>query len=408
MLAAQDATGYDLWIGDVEVTSANASNVTGDGISGKVSFDAATRTLTLSNAKISGSKVTYQDGGGAYGQYGGTYYYYGILDESGNDLTVKLVGTNNLKQVDGSAGDFRHVYGISASADLTFAGSGSLSVINDCTDQNTGIDCGVFTVDSAASVKVTSTSSSYNDSNGLEVGKATIKGSLDVSAHAGTQRATALSSFKDVTVAKGGRLTAKADHGNYGMDAIVVRNDNRLVIDGYVQAESGEWGITCGAIVVGSTGELDVTGGDRALGPSTSVMLGSSKLKVMSWKEEISVSDIGMQQNIHIFMAKEANPMTVKAKAVEFYASDVKKADQTVKASKVFTVKKSQGKVTYKVSKYVTKKAKGKVSVAKSGKVTVKKGTPKGTYQLKVKVTAAGNAKYAKKSKAVGLTVTVK
>jgi hypothetical protein len=71
-------------------------------------------------------------------------------------------------------------------------------------------------------------------------------------------------------------------------------------------------------------------------------------------------------------------------------------------------VKKAQGKVTYKVSKYVTKKAKGKVLVAKNGKVTVKKGTPKGTYQLKVKVTAGGNDSYEPKTKKVTLTVTVK
>ena len=67
--------------------------------------------------------------------------------------------------------------------------------------------------------------------------------------------------------------------------------------------------------------------------------------------------------------AKKANPITAKAKTVTFSASKVKKKAQSVKASKAFTVKKVQGKLSYKVTKYVTKKAKGKVKVASNGKI---------------------------------------
>ena len=38
------------------------------------------------------------------------------------------------------------------------------------------------------------------------------------------------------------------------------------------------------------------------------------------------------------------------------------------------------------MAKYVTKAAKGKITVAKKGKVTVAKGLKKGAYTLKVKV----------------------
>ena len=105
---------------------------------------------------------------------------------------------------------------------------------------------------------------------------------------------------------------------------------------------------------------------------------------------------------------KKANPMTVKAKTVAFKAAKAEKKAQSAKASKAFAVKGAKGKVTYKVTKYVTKAAKGKVKVAGNGKVTVKKGSPKNTYKLKVKVTAAGNSAYKAKSKTVTLVVKVK
>lgn len=56
-LASSDGPG--LWVGGVEVTSENASNILGDG---KASYDAATKTLTLNGATLSG----YHEGRGYY------------------------------------------------------------------------------------------------------------------------------------------------------------------------------------------------------------------------------------------------------------------------------------------------------------------------------------------------------
>ena len=42
-ITAMAATDYDIWVGGVRVTSDNAANITGDGISGKVSYDATTK-----------------------------------------------------------------------------------------------------------------------------------------------------------------------------------------------------------------------------------------------------------------------------------------------------------------------------------------------------------------------------
>ncbi len=94
-------------------------------------------------------------------------------------------------------------------------------------------------------------------------------------------------------------------------------------------------------------------------------------------------------------LAKKANTLVAKGKTVK--AKPNKKT--VIKKAKAFTIKNAQGAVTFK-------KAKGnkKITVAKNGKITVKKGLKKGTYKIKVKVTAAGNAEY----KAAVKTVTVK
>lgn len=53
-------TSYDITIAGVDVTNANASAITGTGITGTVSYDATTNTLTLNGATIDGSGgITY-------------------------------------------------------------------------------------------------------------------------------------------------------------------------------------------------------------------------------------------------------------------------------------------------------------------------------------------------------------
>lgn len=98
--------------------------------------------------------------------------------------------------------------------------------------------------------------------------------------------------------------------------------------------------------------------------------------------------------------------MVVKAQKKTVKAAKVKKKAQVVAP---LAVTKAKGTKAFKVTKWVTKKAKKYLSVKKStGKVTVKKGTPKGTYKLKVKVTAKGNGNYKAKSKTVTVVVVVK
>ncbi len=102
---------------------------------------------------------------------------------------------------------------------------------------------------------------------------------------------------------------------------------------------------------------------------------------------------------------KAANPLTVKAKTAAVSFTSLKKASQTLAVSKVLTLTGRQGAATYV-------KAGGSASITinkTTGKVTVKKGLKKGTYSVKVKVTAAGNTNYKKSAvKTVVFKVVVK
>ncbi|MBQ7503768.1 MAG: hypothetical protein IJT79_00405 [Ruminococcus sp.] len=102
------------------------------------------------------------------------------------------------------------------------------------------------------------------------------------------------------------------------------------------------------------------------------------------------------------FKIKKAdNPMTVKTvkKAVQY--SKVKKAKQTVK--KAITVKNNKGAVSYK-----KKSGSKNLTISAKGVITVKKGAKKGTYKIKVKVTAKGTSNYKALSKNVTVTIKVK
>ena len=107
------------------------------------------------------------------------------------------------------------------------------------------------------------------------------------------------------------------------------------------------------------------------------------------------------------FTIKQAKqPMTVKAKTVTLKASKLKKKAQTVKISKALTIKKAKGTKTFKIT------SKGKLKKIKinkkTGKITVPKGTKKGTYTIKIKVTAAGNNNYKKGTKTVKVKIKIK
>ena len=107
-------TSYGVWVGNTKVTSNNASNVLSDG---KVSYDPATKTLTLKGATITGAA--------------NRAYTSAITDACGiystHALTINLVGSNTVK---GATTSEYGNYGIFVSGKLTFTSdsNGSITV----------------------------------------------------------------------------------------------------------------------------------------------------------------------------------------------------------------------------------------------------------------------------------------
>ena len=109
---------YGLTVGGVAVTDANKGRITGEGITGTVSYDPATKTLTLNNATITPANIPGEGAPTAI-----------VSDQ---DLTVKLIGANVLGTVPQNpalSSDYTISNGIYADEkDITVTGSGSLTI----------------------------------------------------------------------------------------------------------------------------------------------------------------------------------------------------------------------------------------------------------------------------------------
>ena len=114
---------------------------------------------------------------------------------------------------------------------------------------------------------------------------------------------------------------------------------------------------------------------------------GSTKDKKVKWK-----------------IVKAQNPMTVVGKQASVKYKKVKDSDVFIARKNVFILKKNKGALTFKKTK-----GNNKILVEKNaGTVKVSKGLKKGTYQIKVKVTAAGDEHYKLKSETVGVVIIIK
>lgn len=106
---------------------------------------------------------------------------------------------------------------------------------------------------------------------------------------------------------------------------------------------------------------------------------------------------------------KAANPLKVSPKTATVKAKALKKKDQKLAVSKVITIKGAKTKRTFKLVSVNKKKFKKYFKIdSKTGKVTVKKKLKKGTYKIKVKITAAANNNYKGVSKTVTFKIKVK
>ena len=113
------AENYGVYVGGKAVTPANSQDVMGDG--GSVSYDAATNTLTLNNARISAGRVWKSADGKLIA---------GICSSTDKPLTMNLVGKSTLSVPNKANRDIS--YGILAATDhsgkLVVTGDGALTV----------------------------------------------------------------------------------------------------------------------------------------------------------------------------------------------------------------------------------------------------------------------------------------
>ena len=101
---------------------------------------------------------------------------------------------------------------------------------------------------------------------------------------------------------------------------------------------------------------------------------------------------------------KLENPMRLKAKRLKAKAIVLAKRKLTRAFSKAVQITDAEGTLSYK-----KKKGAKKIVIDKAtGKITIKKGLAKGTYKIKVNVSAAGNQKYKSVTKGITFTLNVK
>ncbi len=120
---------YGIVVGGVHVTSANANDIVGDNITGKVSYDASTQTLSLKDAAITGTLISSS----------GTSFGAGIY--SPDNITLYIDGACVISDFEHDGAKFSS--GISSGGRITFTGWGELKVFSaPCTDADSyGIYC---------------------------------------------------------------------------------------------------------------------------------------------------------------------------------------------------------------------------------------------------------------------------
>ena len=150
---------------------------------------------------------------------------------------------------------------------------------------------------------------------------------------------------------------------------------------------------------------VNISTADGPLGKEYYKVTYSDNVKAGTAKAKVTLLGdyFGGTKTFEFKIKKAPNKIIAKAKKVTLNSSALQNDNQTIKSTSAITVKKAKGKVTYKKIK-----GSSKIDVNQNGNITVKKGLKAGSYRVKIKVTAKGNANYKSKSKTVTLLIRVK
>ncbi len=132
-----------------------------------------------------------------------------------------------------------------------------------------------------------------------------------------------------------------------------------------------------------------------------------------TWLANLNFAEVPYYSSAHadpqVCVNKAENPLQAKGRTVKVSKKKLKKQSQKVKRAQAIRIGQKQGRMTYTKVKVNKKKYAKYFAIHKTtGNITVKKGLKKGTYKMRVKVKAAGDANYKAKSQIVTVTVRVK
>ncbi len=244
---------YNVWVGDVQVASQNASDVLEDGT---VSYNAETKTLTLTGANITATRISP---GGGYAAII-SYNDLNIVLAEGSENKITLTDSTILTGIvatseDGLADEVKNI---------TISGNGKLDIeISDQAFAAIGISGKTVTIDGGADVSVTLNSTRSSNSIGIMVNSSVaIKNSTvaaSVSDEAGEN--IAIMTPGAVTI-ENADVTASGYAGimGMGMDGVSVTGNSTVKATGVAYAIAAADNITWSDTLI-AQGRADATSG---------------------------------------------------------------------------------------------------------------------------------------------------
>jgi hypothetical protein len=181
------ASEYNLWVAGVPVTASNADNITGSGITGHISYDAATKTLTFDNATVSDYYAVLELDN-SYQMIAGVY--------STDDLNVVFNGDNTVKLENNASEAERYAF-------YGFAVYGKRLTVESGTLNTDGIICGRLTINEAACVDSSYDVDATTASHSVNTTVLEVNGTLKATTDAEIREYPTIEA-RDITVGKNG------------------------------------------------------------------------------------------------------------------------------------------------------------------------------------------------------------
>ena len=295
---------YDVWVGDVRVTSENKDNITCECIEGVVTYDPDSATLTLNGASI--TDTAYIDAGNKYGIY------------ANGDLNLVRIGSSSI--VIPSPAEEKDGAGIYVSGNLTIYGDGSLTVTGgQVTSGAHGSSYGIHVEDGDLTVEggnLTATGAAAGSASGASYGICVHDGNLTIkdegSVIASADDAGMVSSGVilggsnvSLTVERGSSLRATGGDPEIGASTAkysfgIQADESQLIVDGSVTANGcfavrESCGIRVSEVIVNSNATLEAIGGSAA---DVSYGISSSHITINGGTVEVASTEAGISQAI--------------------------------------------------------------------------------------------------------------